>query len=247
MISSAISNNPYLALNCAEERIQVVLGTIQGLMFSEEILCPGQSIRHLPTAIERALRVHGLAVKDLAGIACVRGPGSFTGLRIAHATMYGLARPFSIPMAGLEYPTILAAQATPFVHGEIWVLTYARKAQVYIQGFAGSLPLGPIRPLPVSEAQSLLLARSSNPNLLGSGVRKNPELHGLPGSTILPPGLDTPMPATLLHAACDASYSTQTPVPLYLRKSDAEDNLEAIAKARGIPTAEARKHIHDFE
>ena len=208
MISSAISNNPYLALNCAEERIQVVLGTDQGLMFSEEILCPGQSIRHLPTAIERALRVHGLAVKDLAGIACVRGPGSFTGLRIAHATMYGLARPFSIPMAGLEYPTILAGQAAPLVHGEIWVLTYARKAQVYIQGFAGGLPLGPIRPLPVYEAQALLRVRSSNPHLLGSGVRKNPELQELPGSTILPPSLDTPMPTILLQAACAASYST---------------------------------------
>jgi tRNA threonylcarbamoyl adenosine modification protein YeaZ len=247
MISSAISNNPYLALNCAEERIQIVLGSDQGLMFSEEILCPGQSIRHLPTAIERALRVHGLAVKDLAGIACVRGPGSFTGLRIAHATMYGLARPFSIPMAGLEYPAILAAQATPFVHGEIWVLTYARKAQVYIQGFAGGLPLGQIRPLPVSEAQAQLRARSSNPCLLGSGVRKNPELQELPGSTILPASLDTPMPATLLHAACAASFSTHAPAPLYLRKSDAEDNLEAIAQTRGIPAAEARQHIHDFE
>jgi hypothetical protein len=67
MTSSAISARPYLALNCAEERIQVVLGTAEGLLFSEEVLCPGQSIRHLPTAMERALRVHGTATGDLAG------------------------------------------------------------------------------------------------------------------------------------------------------------------------------------
>jgi len=247
MISCAISGSPYLALNCAEERIHVVLGTNQGLMFSEEILCPGQSIRHLPTAMERALRVHELSVKDLAGIACVRGPGSFTGLRIAHAAMYGLARPFATPMAGLVYLELLAAQAAPLVHGEVWVLTYARKAQVYIQGFAEGRPLGPISPMPVSAARSLLASRPTGLTLLGSGVRKNPELLELPGSTLLSPGFDTPMATTLLAAACNAAYSTQAPTPLYLRKSDAEENLDAIAHARGIPTADARKHIHDFE
>jgi tRNA threonylcarbamoyladenosine biosynthesis protein TsaB len=122
MTSSATSGNPFLALNCAEERIQVVLGTAGQVMFSEEILCPGQSIRYLPTAIERALRVRAMDARDLAGIACVRGPGSFTGLRIAHAAMHGLARPHAIPMAGLEYLEILAAQAMPFVqNSELWV------------------------------------------------------------------------------------------------------------------------------
>lgn len=247
MTSCATSASLYLALNCAEERLQVVLGTSSALMFSEEILCPGQSIRHLSTAMDRALRVHDVAVRDLAGIACVRGPGSFTGLRIAHAAMYGLARPFGTPMAGLPYLELLAAQAMALIPEEIWVLTHARSAQVYAQGFASGQPLGPVRPLSLTEARILLQSRPNRVCLLGSGVRKNPELLELSGILTLPPALDTLMPASLLAAACSAAYSTQAPVPLYLRKSDAEENLDAIAKARGIPAADARTHIPDFE
>ena len=247
MTSCATSANPVLVLNCAEERAQVVLGSGQGLLFSEEILCPGQSIRHLPTAIERGLKVHGLSVKELTGIACVRGPGSFTGLRISHAAMFGLARPFGTPMAGLPYPEILAAQAAPLVDGEIWVLTYARKAQVYVQGFADGRPLTQIRPMSASEAHDLLAARPGPLRLLGSGLRKNPGLDGLPRTTTLPPEFDVPRPEALLRAALDATYRPTPPAPLYLRKSDAEDNLEAIASSRGIPAEQARRHIPDFE
>ena len=248
MTSSDTSNSPLLVLNCAEERIQVVLGTAGEVMFSEEVLCPGQSIRHLPTAIERALRVRVIRTCDLAGIACVRGPGSFTGLRIAHAAMHGLARPHAIPMAGLHYLTMLASQAAPFVHDrELWVLTYARKGQVYLQGFQAGAPLGPVRPLPVPETRAMLQGRAAGIFLLGSGLRKNPDLLALPGTSVLPQILDTPLPATLLGAACAATYSSQAPQPLYLRKSDAEDNLDGIASSRGIEVHEARKHIPDFE
>ncbi len=247
MTSSDISDSPYLALNCAEERIQVVLGTSGTLHFSEEILCPGQSIRHLPTAIQRALKVVGFEAGELAGIACVRGPGSFTGLRIAHAAMYGLARPAGVPMAGLTYLEMLASQAAPFVNGEIWVLTYARKAQVYIQGFLDGRPLGPVRPGRVPEIREFLAGRPDRVFLLGSGLRRNPELQDIQKTHTLPAVLDTPLPATLLAAACAASYSESPPPPLYLRKSDAEDNLDAIARNRGIPSDEARRHIPDFE
>ena len=248
MISYDTSSSRYLALNCAEERIQVVLGTAREVMFSEEIHCPGQSIRHLPTAIERALRVQAMRAGDLAGIACVRGPGSFTGLRIAHAAMHGLSRPHGIPMAGLLYPQVLATQAEPFAHGsELWVLTYARKGQVYLQGFDASAPLTPVCPLPVAKALEQLQSRPAGIFLLGSGLRKNSELLVLPDAIVLPQVLDTPLPASLLAAACAAAYTSRPPQPLYLRKSDAEDNLVFIAASRGIPAAEARKHIPDFE
>jgi tRNA threonylcarbamoyladenosine biosynthesis protein TsaB len=248
MTSSATSGSSFLALNCAEERIQVVLGTDGQVMFSEEILCPGQSIRYLPTSIERALRVRAMDARDLAGIACVRGPGSFTGLRIAHAAMHGLARPHAIPMAGLEYLEILAAQAMPFVqNNELWVLTYARKGQVYIQGFAAGAALGPVRPVTVATARAVLLDRPAGISLLGSGLRKNPELLSLGHGAALPQTLDTLLPSTLLAATCSATYSGLPPQPLYLRKSDAEDNLEAIATSRGIPAEEARRHIPDFD
>jgi tRNA threonylcarbamoyl adenosine modification protein YeaZ len=247
MTSCAISADPILILNCAGECIQVVFGAEEGILFAEEIRCPGQSIVHLPTAIERGLRVLGLRVEQLGGIACVRGPGSFTGLRIAHATMYGLARPFSLPMSGLELPALLVRQAAELFAGELWVLLYARKNQVYVQGFTGRRALTDIRTMPVDQVPALLAARTGPTALIGNGLRKNPALLDIATATILPAHLDTPPPAILLAAAREATWSRQPPAPLYLRKSDAEDNLDAIAVARGIDPAEARKHIFDFE
>ena len=75
----------------------------------------------------------------------------------------------------------------------------------------------------------------------------NSLLLDIPGARVLPPEFDTPAPAVLLAAARTARFSEEPPAPLYLRKSDAEDNLEAIAAARGIDPAEARRHIFDFE
>lgn len=247
MTSCATSASPILVLCCAEDRIQVVLGTSARLLFVEEILCPGQSIRHLPTAMDRALKLHGLGAKDLAGIACVRGPGSFTGLRIAHAAMYGLSRPFALPMAGLEYHAVLARQILAEPGQEIWIATHARKGQVYLQGFVQGLPLGPIQPLSTAEAARMVGARPGRPLLAGSGTRANQDLHDLPGCVLLPLTFDTPAPMPLLLAAFEATFSEHAPAPLYLRKSDAEDNLDAIARSRGISVEDARRHIFDFE
>lgn len=247
MTSCAISADPVLVLNCAGECAQIVFGGGEGVLFAEEIRCPGQSIVHLPTAIERGLDVLDMGVEGLCGIACVRGPGSFTGLRIAHATMYGLARPFSLPMAGLEYPGLLALQTAAMISGELWVVLYARKGQVYVQGFSGTHALTGIGVFSADRTREILAARGETVYLAGNGLRKNSLLLDIPGARILPPEFDTPSPAVLLAAARAARFSEEPPAPLYLRKSDAEDNLEAIAAARGIDPAEARRHIFDFE
>lgn len=245
MTSCATSAKPILILNCAEDPMQVVLGAEQTLLMSEEIHCPGQSIRHLSMAMERVLTVHNLMCADLGGVACVRGPGSFTGLRIAHAAMHGLARAHLTPMAGLDYLDLLARQARFLGSPETWVLTYARKGHVYVQGFSPEVPLGPARAMTVSAARSLLHDRPQHSVILGSALRKNPELC-LPSLHNLPALFDTPVPTTLVEAATQATYSAIPPAPLYIRKSDAEDNLDAIARARGIAPEDARKHIFDF-
>ncbi|GAB1411164.1 tRNA (adenosine(37)-N6)-threonylcarbamoyltransferase complex dimerization subunit type 1 TsaB [Desulfovibrionales bacterium] len=238
-------------LNAAEAHIQVVLGSAQDVLYADEIFCPGQSITHLPTAIARALATHTLRASQLGGIACVRGPGSFTGLRIAHAIMHGLARPHAIPMAGLDYHTLLAAPiqaCQPSAHqAECWIATYARKGHVYLQGFSADQPIDTVRFYSVPEACAMLLTRSQPKILAGSAVRLHEEFQALPNTVIMPASFDTPAPSWLLNAAHQARFSTTASQPLYVRKSDAEENLPAIAQARGISLIQASTHLFDFD
>jgi tRNA threonylcarbamoyladenosine biosynthesis protein TsaB len=51
--------------------------------------------------LETLLSAAGWAPKDLAGIIAVRGPGSFTGIRIGLATAQGLAKVLCLPVWGV--------------------------------------------------------------------------------------------------------------------------------------------------
>jgi tRNA threonylcarbamoyladenosine biosynthesis protein TsaB len=52
--------------------------------------------------IDALLKGQNLEIKQVACIACVTGPGSYTGLRIGIATAMGLAQPHGIPTAGVS-------------------------------------------------------------------------------------------------------------------------------------------------
>jgi len=65
--------------------------------------------RILP-AVDLCLKEAGLAVGDLDLLACAAGPGSFTGLRIALATVKGLSSALGIPFVTIPTPDCLAAE-----------------------------------------------------------------------------------------------------------------------------------------
>jgi len=60
----------------------------------------------------------------------------------------------------------------------------------------------------------------------------------------LPEHWDNPKPELLLELAADLPYSHSPLEPMYLRGSDAEENLPQIAQKRGIEASEAREMIH---
>ena len=248
----SFNNRPVLALNCTETLLQVVIGSHQGVLFSQELSCPGNAMPHMAPAIAAGLEALDLTPAELAGLACVRGPGSFTGIRMALATVQGLALGTGLPMAGIEYLPLVAAGAFSLHEGEVWAVTYARRNQVYVQGFhaPSGQSISDVEALPVAEAAAMLAQRPAGTVLTGSGVRINRELlaDNVGEATLLhAPAFESPSPATLLTAALGANFSLAPLRPIYIRRSDAEQNLDSIAQKRGIDIAEARKAIPDFE
>lgn len=230
-----------------EARLTVVLARGDAVAAALCLDAPGRHNEVLAPAVARLMRLADLAPGDLAGVACVRGPGSFTGVRMTLAFALGLARAAGLPLAGLDYLPLLAAGCAPLLDGTLAVLTRARRNQVYVQPFAapGGAPLAEPKAVGVEALPGLLADLPRPLRLAGGGATENRgTLVGLmPHATVLDPAWDHPLPAVLARLACAAEYSTVPLEPLYLRASDAEDNLEAIAKAKGLDPEEARRRL----
>ena len=235
--------DPLLVVNAAEQRLQIVLGKDSLLLHCREFISQGNLTQLLVPAVKESLSSLGIALSDLSGIACVRGPGSFTGLRVALATILGIARGLSLPMAGIDYLPLLAAAPCSIFTGEVWVLTYARQNLVFIQGFScpQNEPLIPASSLSLQDAAILINSRESDTILIGSGVRKNLQFWSThaPQSKIAADFWDFAHPDTLLFLASKAEFKDGPISPLYLRPSEAEENLKQIAQKRGITLEKA--------
>ena len=57
---------------------------------------------HLIPAISDVLKQHEISIKDLDGIACALGPGSFSALRVGLSTAKALALADGIPLIGIK-------------------------------------------------------------------------------------------------------------------------------------------------
>ena len=138
-----------LAIDTATERCSVAL-RIDGRTIERSIELPrGHADLVLPM-VEDVLKEGSLELRDLDGIAYGRGPGGFTGVRIAVGVVQGLAFGADLPTVGISN---LAAVAQQVAHegDRILVCMDARMDQVYWSEFAlesgseGVTSLGPER------------------------------------------------------------------------------------------------------
>ncbi|MGE4552892.1 MAG: tRNA (adenosine(37)-N6)-threonylcarbamoyltransferase complex dimerization subunit type 1 TsaB [Desulfovibrionaceae bacterium] len=249
-----------LTIAGAEETLLLALGQADAagkpprLLTHRQWTAPGRFMTLLHPGLDEMLRELGRPAADVGRIACVAGPGSFTGLRITLAAAEGLALATGAATAGLDHLALLArepaAQDASHAGGTLAVVTHSRMRQVYVQAFRrpDAAPLGPARPLSLDQAAAALAALPGPVAALGSGLRRNAEFFdalaaATPDLTLLPPDLDRPRPEALLAAAAEADFGPGPIEPVYLRPSDAEENLDAIARARGIDPARARADL----
>jgi len=265
-----------LAVNTAEETLQLVLarggpvgrdgrdgrdGRNELILEIFEESCAGRMNEVMAPAVAAML---ARASGKVAAVACVRGPGSFTGVRLGLAFATGLCLARQLPMAGLDYLPLLAARGFAESGGvaganradgadscaEVHVITHSRTAKVYHQGFvrcgqeSAPVPLEPPRDLTVQAAREIILSSAGEKavTVLGSGLRRNPEAFaGLTGATLLP--IENPTPEVLVQAALAATFDGPPVAALYLRGSDAEENLAKIAAGRGLTEEEALERM----
>ncbi len=250
--SSADLGGLLLCLNGVEERLQLVLGRPgpdkMELLAAQEWNVPGQSVRFLATGMEQTLKLFGVGVGSISRIACVHGPGSFTGLRLSLAFAAGISAGRGQLLAGLDYLPILAAGPAPLLKGTLVVLTHSRRRQVYIQSFncPQGQPLSPLDAVSLDAARESIVQAEGPVSLLGSGLRNNLDFFsGLAQEradiSMLGPEWNRTRPELLLKAAEKAQFSLDPIVPRYLRESDAEANLDQIAAKRGLDPEAARR------
>ncbi|HPS79147.1 MAG TPA: tRNA (adenosine(37)-N6)-threonylcarbamoyltransferase complex dimerization subunit type 1 TsaB [Thermoanaerobaculaceae bacterium] len=83
-------------------------------------------------AVDLLLRAADLKRSEIGRVVATRGPGSFTGIRVALATAQGLGLALGIQAVGV---TSLLAQALRVQAGECLAVQPARRGQVYAQVF----------------------------------------------------------------------------------------------------------------
>jgi len=123
-----------LAIDTATERCSVAL-RVDGRTLERSIELPrGHADLVLPM-VDEVLKEGGLQLRNLDGIAYGRGPGAFTGVRIAVGVVQGLAFGANLPTVGISNLAAVAQQVAQ-AGDRILVCMDARMDQVYWSVFA---------------------------------------------------------------------------------------------------------------
>jgi tRNA threonylcarbamoyladenosine biosynthesis protein TsaB len=132
-----------LALDTATECCSAALWIDGQLLYREELSARGHAQRILPM-VRELLRESALALAELDLVAFGRGPGAFTGVRLAASVTQGLAFTAKLPVMPISDLRAVAQQAfdSPDATAHVLVCQDARMAEVYwgyfssVAGFA---------------------------------------------------------------------------------------------------------------
>lgn len=177
--------DPLLLLDTGSPLVSVAVAR-GGVVVAARSIEQQRSSAHLLDLIGEALAEAGITVRDLGGIAALRGPGSFTGLRIGLATVLGLHQALGVPATALPSLQVMAMSAMGAEVEIVIAAVDALRGDWSAQAFAAGpvpRPLGGMELLPGAELPRLAEGRATA--IVGFGVSR---LADLPGLRLLEPG-----------------------------------------------------------
>jgi tRNA threonylcarbamoyladenosine biosynthesis protein TsaB len=205
-----------LAIDTATEQCSVAI-RIAGETLERRVLTSRSHAEMLLPMIEEIMAEAGCALADLDGLAFGRGPGAFTGVRIAVGVIQGISLGSGLPVVGISTLAAVARQvAQP--GEEVLVCMDARMNEVY-WGVYGPEPEGGMVPI-VAEQVSSPLAVALHGRSVGSGAGTGFRAH--PGLKVRFPGLR--IDETALPRASDIAFLGE----LALRRGEAQGAGDAL-------------------
>ncbi|MDR2069427.1 MAG: tRNA (adenosine(37)-N6)-threonylcarbamoyltransferase complex dimerization subunit type 1 TsaB [Spirochaetaceae bacterium] len=186
----------------------------------------------LMEGVDMLLKKAGLKPEALERIACMKGPGSFTGLRIGFSAAKGLALALGIPMVSV--PTLdCMARSYSVWPGPVLPVINARKHRYFTALYRGTERVSPYMDAAPGEILELVRSASPKGSVLLTGPDADmvkPELGELvsPEVFLVDPFHKNGKSRELLDIAKNIAILNNNEVllgPLYLRKSDAELHL----------------------
>jgi tRNA threonylcarbamoyladenosine biosynthesis protein TsaB len=166
----AMTDFRLLAIDTATEACSVALLVGDQLIERSEI-APRRHAELILPMIESLLAEAGIARRQIDGIAVGRGPGAFTGVRLAISVAQGLALGLNVPVVPVSSLAALAQDVPVDIDAPILAVIDARMGEIYAGAFCRGAHglVEPIGSESVGPVARLLLPPRDRWSVVGSG------------------------------------------------------------------------------
>jgi tRNA threonylcarbamoyladenosine biosynthesis protein TsaB len=131
---------PILALETATPTARLAVMAPDGRVLASAEKTAARHSSNLLRLVDETLKAAGLTLAGLGALACGKGPGSFTGLRVGMATAKGLALPTGLPLVLASSLEALARDLGGDPALTVVPCLDAGKDQVYARLYRGAEP-----------------------------------------------------------------------------------------------------------
>lgn len=153
-----------LAIDASAEACSVAL-KVDGKLTDQFKLIPRQQTHYILPMIDSLLTQSQVTLADLDALIYIKGPGSFTGLRITLGVVQGLSMPYGLPVIGISSLRAMAFAAFKEQQAlQTLVVLDARMQEVYWgyyqmidEDMYGNDNLSDVMHIPTPEARSTLV------------------------------------------------------------------------------------------